>query len=64
LGKKNPPLKKRLLLAACTVVGLALVGVGVAQQFIPQKLPVAAQVWPEPSEEEIEAAQGNRYYSL
>ena len=51
-----------LLLAACTVIGLALVGVGVAQVLAPKTLPVRAQVWPEPSEEEIEEAEEIRQY--
>jgi hypothetical protein len=51
---------KRLILPALVVVVLALGLVGIAQLYARERLPVATQVWPEPSEGELAALEEPR----
>jgi sortase A len=45
------------------LLALALVLFGIAQLYAREQLPVAAQIWPEPSEEELAAVEEPRQFS-
>jgi sortase A len=61
LGNKGRSLK-RLELPALVLLALALVLFGIAQLYAREQLPVAAQIWPEPSEEELVAVEEPRQF--